>query len=674
MSSISYSLHTILWCVVVVTAILFSYCHSPASNQDEEEQENLYTSPYLNIADTVQYVGMETCRSCHANIYDTFIKTGMGQSFDHASPQKSAAQFGKHIVVRDTMNNYDYHPFWRNDSLFVLEFRIEGRDTIHQYEQYVQYIVGSGQHTNSHICQQNGYLYQAPITFYTQKGIWDLAPGFGGKFNSRFERIIGMECMTCHSNQPQHVNGSENKYINEPVGIQCERCHGAGGVHVREKLSGVVRDTSVAPDYTIVNPRRLSRDLQMSICQRCHLQGVAILKEGKSFADFKPSTPLSETMSVFLPEYDGNQTHFIMASQAHRLTKSACYQLSQMTCLSCHNPHISVTQTPKEVFKAACQKCHEADAMPTAVRTKSGKNANINETKSSSNKSAQCSLPLNKRLQKNDNDCASCHMPPSPSIDIPHVTVHDHFIRRPLSEEEKQKTERFIRLEAVSGGKVNALTRAKAYLHYYESYTNDPALLDSAAWYLQKTDPQKVLSNFETTIHLHYLRNDYDALLKIADRIALSNLRDAWTAYRIGEAYWTKKNKQKALAYFQKAVQKEPINPNFNNKMGAALVQNGHLEDAIAVFEKILSEIPDYAPAMVNLGFALLNRGELLRAEQLYAQVLAISPDYEMALLNMAALQLLKKDKIAARHYAQQLLKRQPNHVQARQLLQSASQ
>jgi hypothetical protein len=52
---------------------------------------------------------------------------------------------------------------------------LAGKDTVHQRFEKVSYIVGSGQHTNSHIININGYLHQAPITFYTQKGKWDLS-------------------------------------------------------------------------------------------------------------------------------------------------------------------------------------------------------------------------------------------------------------------------------------------------------------------------------------------------------------------------------------------------------------------------------------------------------------------------------------------------------------------
>ncbi|NBW64858.1 pilus assembly protein TadD, partial [bacterium] len=169
----------------------------------------------------------------------------------------------------DTALDYYYKPYWDKDSLYVLEFRKEGKDTVHKRLQKIDYVVGSGQHTNSHIFSVNGYLYQAPITFYTQKHRWDLAPGFEKGANSRFGRLIQLECMSCHNGYPDFVKGSENKFNNVPKGIDCERCHGPGSLHVFDRQNNKPFDTSKGPDYTIVNPRRLPTELQNNVCQRC---------------------------------------------------------------------------------------------------------------------------------------------------------------------------------------------------------------------------------------------------------------------------------------------------------------------------------------------------------------------------------------------------------------------
>ena len=176
--------------------------------------------------------GMETCRECHSSIYDSFIQTGMGKSFDKASAHKSSGDFSKHKPVYDKFHDFYYLPFWDKDSLRIMEYRLEGKDTIHKRIETVSYIVGSGQHTNSHIMNTFGYLNQMPMTFYTQKGVWDLPPGFENGGNTRFNRLIGLECMSCHNSYPQFIKGSENRYDFVDKGIGCERCHEIGRAHV----------------------------------------------------------------------------------------------------------------------------------------------------------------------------------------------------------------------------------------------------------------------------------------------------------------------------------------------------------------------------------------------------------------------------------------------------------
>lgn len=219
--------------IIFMTSVLFLSCHSGENKNDEQQRV------YASLSDSTRYVGMATCRQCHATIYDSFIQTGMGQSFGLASREKSSAHFDMHSVAVDSVHGFRYHPNWHGDSLFVLEYLLKGKDTTYKREEKIDYIVGSGQHTNSHIRNVNGYLYQAPITYYTQKGTWDLPPGFEGGFNSRFDRKIELECMSCHNGMPQLVPGSENKYITVPNGIDCERCHGPGATHVKEKVEEI---------------------------------------------------------------------------------------------------------------------------------------------------------------------------------------------------------------------------------------------------------------------------------------------------------------------------------------------------------------------------------------------------------------------------------------------------
>ncbi|MBK7667021.1 MAG: hypothetical protein IPJ32_06480 [Sphingobacteriaceae bacterium] len=327
----------LLFSSVLILLIAFQ-CKEPSGNSTTSQIKK-DTLVYLNHADSARYVGMNQCKLCHQSIYNSFIKTGMGKSFDVATKEKSSADYS-HPLIYDKIKDFYYNASWRNDSLYFTEFRLKGRDTIFKRTEQVNYIIGSGQHTNSHIQSVNGYLNQMPMTFYTQKKKWDLPPGFEDGHNTHLNRKIGLECMSCHNSYPNFVLGSENKYNGVQEGINCERCHGPGSIHVAQRQTGSKIDTSKYIDYSIVNPAKLSIDRQFDICQRCHLQGNAVLKEGKSFFDFKPGMKLNDFMTVFLPKYENADDEFIMASHADRLKQSKCFIKSYEVASKAQPPEI----------------------------------------------------------------------------------------------------------------------------------------------------------------------------------------------------------------------------------------------------------------------------------------------------------------------------------------------
>ncbi len=609
---------------------VFSFCKNGS--------DDVLATPYLNLQGNVKYVGMTTCRSCHNNVHETFIHTGMGRSFRQANRNNSDAQFGGHAVVYDSLNNLFYYPFLENDTAFyVLEYRLENGDTVHKRLEKIDYIVGSGQHTNSHIIDIGGYIYQAPVTWYTQEKKWDLAPGFREN-NSRFDRWLTAECITCHNHFPKQVEGSLNRFSDMPNGIECERCHGPGEIHVKEKLAGNLVDTSRYVDYTIVNPRDLPRDLQMDLCQRCHLQGVAVTEPGKTFFDFRPGMKLNETINVFLPRFTDSHERFIMASQADRLRLSECFKNAEkLTCLTCHNPHRSVEVTPRKHFNNACKNCH---------------------------KKRTCSLPISER-EKNGNDCAACHMPKSGSIDIPHVRITDHFIsvHKPKTAARFQEKS-FLGIEILTKDHPTPLDMARGYLAMHDKYIASPVMLDSAWHYLRlsQAPPEKLLP---AKIHYYFLRKNYEKLIGTASKLADNQPVDAWSAYRIGEAYFEKGDAEKALFFFNAAANGLPLHLDFLEKKGVALIALNKLKEAKEVFEKVLAENPKRPVALCNLGFVHVLSGNLAEGEKLYDKAISLDPDYEQAMVNKAAVLLFQKKKKEAKKVLERVLRINPENEQA---------
>lgn len=660
--------------------IIFYSCSDHPSEKTVSEKKD--TLVYLNHADTAKYVGINTCKLCHQDIYNTFMQTGMGQSFAAATKQKSAGDFS-HAMIYDEFSDFHYQAFWgKNDSLYFKEFRLQGKDTIYKRVERCDYIIGSGHHTNSHMQSVNGYFNQMPMTFYTQKKEWHLPPGFENGVNTRFSRKIGLECMSCHNAYPDFVLGSENKYNSVPQGINCERCHGPGSVHVAQRSTGNKIDTTKYIDYSIVNPSKLSIDLQFDVCQRCHLQGNAILKEGKSFYDFKPGMKLSDYISVFLPKYANADDEFIMASHADRLKMSQCFIKSlhpekitdklkpykdAMTCVTCHNPHVSVRVTGNEVFNRACLNCH-------------GKKLEMNCTEL--NVAKELHRASEKPLPSSLN-CVSCHMPRSGSIDIPHVTVHDHYIRKPVTKQEKEKIKTFLGLFAINEKNPDSLTKAKAYINQFEKFEQKPELLDSAQKYLSVKSYSAIRKNFDALIQLYFLKNDYIKATGLVNQIGRENLfanrlnkksynnQHAWTCYRIAECYTYLDKPNDALFALQQATKLAPFVPEFTDKLATAYAMVGNNAMAHQYFDATLKENPKYVPAISNLGFLFLSEGNAIKAAELYNKALALDPDNEDALMNMAGLYNFRGDRKSAIEILKKLIKKHPNNKRAPEILKA---
>lgn len=657
------------WGIILLFGLLATLGFYCSSNQQVAIQ-----SPYLNHHDSVQYVGMDVCKQCHSSVHESFQHTGMGKSFDLATREKSSADFSKNHVIYDAKLDLTYTPFWKDNTLFIREFRIVQKDTVHNKVQRIDYIIGSGQHTNSHLYQENGYLFQAPLTYYTQDGKWDLPPGFENGFNTRFNRIIGLECMSCHNAYPEFVKGSENKFTHVPNGIDCERCHGPGSLHVANIQKGILVDTALYIDYSIVNPGKLPIDLQFDLCQRCHLQGNAVLAEGKSFYDFKPGMALKDVMRVFLPRYENADNQFIMASHADRLKQSACFKVmasrhsndnelrpykNALTCVSCHNPHVSVKNSNPDVFNAQCRSCH------------------------SSNQEIKCSENPT-RLSKANNDCVSCHMPMSGSIDIPHVRVHDHYIRKNpevYTETNHLVKGRFLGLECVNDPNPPSTEVLKAYLNQFERF--EPGqfnLLDSAAKYISATD---ATSSMATKIHFYYLKQDYNQLIQLVsgkdlksflatelNKSSLSN-EHAWAAYRLGEAFSYVGQPNEAFQCYAQAVKLAPYFPDFQNKKGSAALQLGQNNEAFQIFQELTIENPMFTQAWSNLGYMHLMKGDAATAMKLYNYALSLNPDYVAALMNKSGLLLSQNYSAQAKETLRRILKVDPGNQKATEILRT---
>ena len=615
---------------VLLLAAVSTFSFLTGCTHGEGERET-----YLNHGDSAQYVGIATCRSCHTEQYDGFIHTGMGQSFGPATRTRSKADF-KHAEIVDSSTGLHYRLFWRHDSLVMLEYLLASdhngkTDTVHKLFRNIDYIVGSGQHTHSHLFRVGDRIYQAPMTYYAQENRWDLPPGFEGGGNSRFQRVIDAECMSCHNAMPQLVEGSVNRFERIGEGIDCERCHGPGSLHAQWRAQGM-GPAKGEPDPTIIQPARLPLDRQMDLCQRCHLQGLNVLQEGKAFTDFRPGMRLKDVFEVYLPEYSGGEGKLDMANHAARFQQSACVLHKSndqaFNCISCHNPHLSVRYTRREQFNNVCKDCH------TAADAWEQKHAPGNL------------------------DCVECHMPRVRSEDILHVAIHDHRIQLPGGHGDPAQR-KLLGLYAVNNPAPSKARLLQAYLEYWEKFDKNPFFLDKAEALLGEVEDRSL------HIKYHFLRENYEQVLRSAEGL---DEPDAWTSYMLGESAGRTGRDRLALLYWSRSVQLDPDRVEVGLKLINCYLRLEKWAEAEELGQRLREQFPSNGLVWNALGELALRQGQPAQALDPLSMALHLEPlalEVWESHLNLA---IALGDAKRRMYWAGRILERHPDHPDRQRL------
>jgi Tfp pilus assembly protein PilF len=134
--------------------------------------------------------------------------------------------------------------------------------------------------------------------------------------------------------------------------------------------------------------------------------------------------------------------------------------------------------------------------------------------------------------------------------------------------------------------------------------------------------------------------------------------------YNLGAALLQNGELQDAIGHLEQAVRIQPDFADAHNSAGVALEQAGRVQEAIGHYERALQIRPDFADAHNNLGIALMRQGSLAEAIGQYEQALRIQPDYVRAQCNWAnALLRMGQVPEAIQHY-EQALRIQPDFAE----------
>ena len=153
--------------------------------------------------------------------------------------------------------------------------------------------------------------------------------------------------------------------------------------------------------------------------------------------------------------------------------------------------------------------------------------------------------------------------------------------------------------------------------------------------------PKDTISNINiTSKDINYFINLYNAgknnEILSSEEYLLKNYNDNSILFNLlGIVYLETGNNKKAIEYFNKVLNLEPLNPYAYNNLGVVLWKLQELKKAKSVFKKAIEIYPQCFEAFHNLGNIFFEEGKFLFAIDKLKKSLEINPKYEEAAVQL---------------------------------------
>jgi len=558
---------------------------------------------YRNTAPGVAFTGSKSCAKsgCHEQICQDFQSVPMGNSMTPANTASELARVPQTITVYSEKLDRYFQVSRQGDDLYQTEYQLDASGTrVFTTTQKLDYRTGGPLTGYTYITRLGDWLFEAPLSYYVRNNKWELSPGYDA-MDFAFSRPILAGCLACHNGQPQVVSGRDGMYREPPFrfmdyAVGCECCHGPGQLHV-EELTRHPELRRRKVDDSIVNPANLSPRLADDICMNCHQGGnTRVLQPGKDYLDFRPGTPLYETVAIFrLPVTDAQRAELDRSEtlppargslamplwwKNSTMEMSRCFHDSngQLRCITCHVIHQRPNDEEKVAFfRERCLTCH------------------TNES---------CKQPLADRMKQTPaNDCVGCHMPRKPTAGIPHSNDTYHRIVR---------------------------RAGQPYPDYaFDRPTPDlPELVcinrrgEDAARPIPTIT--KMLAYAEISQKKPSLSHYYYELL---EQLKQSAPDDPAVLCALGRKALAEKNTSLAVEYLTKALQKGGDNANTYADLGEALAEAGRVEESARILEKGASVWPFSRDIQKSLVLRYLTLKQIQQAHEALRRYVALFPE-----------------------------------------------
>jgi hypothetical protein len=336
--------------------------------------------PTKNDWPRTQYVGEETCSSCHKAIFTSQKETAMNGTAVRA---EKADILRSHKSMEFSVNSFRY------------EIKTDEKQSVYKISDGPKslsadllWAFGTGRVGQSYLFKKNdGRFYEARVTYFDTLQNLNFTPDRALTSAKSIEEAMYRpvdaaevsRCFACHATAPGIGDRLDEQHL--IPGITCEACHGPGVKHVSLHEKEILTGSVNTQDQNIFDPAQLSPTDSVDFCGSCH----------GTWWDVKLS---------------GVRGVSNVKSQPYRLENSRCWGKgdARLTCVACHDPHKKL-QMDAASYDTNCLACHQSTAT---------------QKNDSNHPGAPC--PVSTR------NCSSCHMP---KVYVPemHTNFTDHKIR-----------------------------------------------------------------------------------------------------------------------------------------------------------------------------------------------------------------------------------------------------
>jgi tetratricopeptide (TPR) repeat protein len=513
------------------------------------------TSARAASPDSNGYVGDQACAGCHSSIYESYVRTSMAKASGLAMDNLIPADF----VHKKSGVHYRIYV---DDGKVWLSFERPNDSEVRGKRQLLYYI-GSGRRGRSYLFAVDGFLFESPVNWYTDRHVWDMAPAYGNASQIPMNLPAFTSCLHCHvSGLQPPIKGTQNRYTIPPFsysGVTCERCHGPGAAHTK--------------GGAIVNPAKLNPARRDAVCMQCHLEGkAAIERPGRHIYDFRPGQPLSDYIHYFVFA-DQQRPGLGAVSQVEALAQSVCKKTSgdAMSCTSCHDPHYEPSAAERvSYYRRKCLACHGAK--------------------------------FGTKHHTDQPDCVVCHMPSSLSTDVAHTEVTDHrILRRPP-----------IFPQLLQDGNAEAVLLPRL-VPFPDSQKTDEDARDLALAWESLVDGGMTAAAPETERCLR------SAIEKSPNDPALLSA--------LGYSAQKKGDIDHARELYEKALGIDPTLIDVATNLGVIEANRGHLHKAVRLWEDAFQRAPGQSRIGMNIARVLCDAGQPSSARNYVLRVLEFDPD-----------------------------------------------